>query len=187
MEVKLIVTSGKNAGKEIPIRGPRLFIGRAKDCHVRPHSDTVSSHHCVIVAQNGTAIVRDLGSHNGTFVNGSRVGSRFELHHGDRIGVGPLEFEVRFEAAGGDKAAVDADLDLDRWLHDPDALADDTVTAAETTTSPRPGSDKVQQGDGPVKVAGVWSKSRFKPQSTNPADAADATLKKFFGGRPPTR
>lgn len=49
MEAILIVASGKNAGRKIAVRGPKFFIGRAEDCQLRPTSDLVSRHHCVIM------------------------------------------------------------------------------------------------------------------------------------------
>ena len=54
MEVKLVVTNGRHAGREIPIKGPKFFIGRAEDCHLRPGSDLVSRHHCVILVGKTT-------------------------------------------------------------------------------------------------------------------------------------
>ncbi len=95
MEVKLVVTNGRHAGREIPIKGPKFFIGRAEDCHLRPGSDLVSRHHCVIlVAENGVK-VRDFGSKNGTFVNGKQVSPESPLLPGDRLVVGQLDFDVR--------------------------------------------------------------------------------------------
>ena len=95
MEVKLVVTNGRHAGREIPIKGPKFFIGRAEDCHLRPGSDLVSRHHCVIlVAENGVK-VRDFGSKNGTFVNGKQVSPESPLMPGDRLVVGQLDFDVR--------------------------------------------------------------------------------------------
>ena len=73
MEVKLIVLHGKSAGKEVPVPGPKFFIGRAEDCHLRPQSDAVSRHHCAVLVEDGFVSVRDFGSKNGTFVNGERL------------------------------------------------------------------------------------------------------------------
>lgn len=103
MEVKLIVTSGRCVGQEIPVSGPKFFIGRGKDCQLRPHSDQVSRHHCVILVQAGRVAVRDLGSRNGTFVNGQPVKDEHELKMGDHLNVGPLDFEVRLGVPVGGK------------------------------------------------------------------------------------
>jgi len=95
MEVKLVVTNGRHAGREIPIKGPKFFIGRAEDCHLRPGSDLVSRHHCVILVSEDGVKVRDFGSKNGTFVNGDKVSPECRLMPGDRLLVGQLDFDVR--------------------------------------------------------------------------------------------
>lgn len=94
MEVKLKVCVGSNAGKELRIPGPKFLIGRAEDCHLRPKSDLISRHHCVLLIDENGAAVRDLGSRNGTIVNGERVVGERELIKGDNLKIGPLEFEI---------------------------------------------------------------------------------------------
>ncbi len=103
MEVKLILKSGKLAGKEIPVAQPVFRIGRAEDCHLRPHSEQVSRHHCEIVQEGGRVWVQDSGSRNGTWVNGQRITERKELKTGDRLLVGLLEFDVRIDIPLGGK------------------------------------------------------------------------------------
>lgn len=94
MEVKLKVLVGPNAGKEVPVVGNKFLIGRAEDCQLRPRSDLISRHHCVLMLEDSLLIVRDFGSKNGTIVNGERVMGERELSAGDRLQVGPLDFEV---------------------------------------------------------------------------------------------
>ncbi len=94
MEVKLIVANGKNVGQEIPVSGPKFLIGRADDCQLRPRSDVISRYHCVILVEEGFVSVRDFGSKNGTFVNDQQIMGEQELHDGDRLRVGQLEFDV---------------------------------------------------------------------------------------------
>jgi len=104
MEVKLVVTNGRHTGREIPIKGPKFFVGRAEDCHLRPGSDLVSRHHCVILVEDGLVAVRDFGSKNGTFVNGEQVMPEQELKDGDRLVIGQLDFNVKFVGAPVDEA-----------------------------------------------------------------------------------
>ncbi len=94
MEVRLIVANGKNVGQEIPVSGPKFLIGRADDCQLRPRSDVISRYHCVILVEEGFVSVRDFGSKNGTFVNDQQIMGEQELHDGDRLRVGQLEFDV---------------------------------------------------------------------------------------------
>ena len=104
MDFKLRILSGAKAGQELPIRVAKFFIGRAEDCHLRPHSDLISRHHCALIMQEMGATVRDFGSKNGTFVNDERVRGEQELKSGDTLKVGPLHFEVVLQAqVGGPK------------------------------------------------------------------------------------
>jgi pSer/pThr/pTyr-binding forkhead associated (FHA) protein len=103
MQVKLIVVHGKHAGQEVPVPGPKFFVGRAEDCDLRPQSDLISRHHCAILVEEGFVAVRDFGSKNGTYVNDQRVRTEAELKSGDRLKIGPLEFEVQLAVEVGGK------------------------------------------------------------------------------------
>lgn len=99
MEVRLKVLVGPNAGRELPVAGPKFLVGRAEDCQLRPKSDLISRHHCAILIEEALVTVRDFGSKNGTVVNGSRVRGEIELKNGDKLTIGPLEFEVCLRVA----------------------------------------------------------------------------------------
>ena len=94
MKVQLKVIGGSKAGQLISINVPKFLIGRADDCQLKPRSDLISRYHCVIISENGYVGIRDLGSKNGVFHNGKRVVIEEELKNGDKILIGPLEFEV---------------------------------------------------------------------------------------------
>jgi pSer/pThr/pTyr-binding forkhead associated (FHA) protein len=95
MEVQLKVLVGNNVGQVLKVPGPKFFVGRAEDCHLRPGSDLVSRHHCVLMLDGSSLVVRDFGSKNGTHVNGERISSETTLQNGDQLKIGPLEFEVQ--------------------------------------------------------------------------------------------
>ncbi len=103
MELTLKLLSGKSAGKDIKITTSKFLIGRADDCHLRPHSDLVSRHHCVVMMEDGFCAVRDFGSRNGTYVNDERIVGQKEIHNGDKLKVGVLEFEVELTSHVGGK------------------------------------------------------------------------------------
>ncbi|MCP4189564.1 MAG: FHA domain-containing protein [Planctomycetaceae bacterium] len=94
MSVKLKVLRGASSGKEVAIRGPRFFIGRSEECNLRANSDAISRKHCAITVEENGATIRDLGSRNGTFVNGSQIDGIHRIQMGDQLRVGPLEFLV---------------------------------------------------------------------------------------------
>jgi len=106
VKAKLVVVQGKPLGREVPLAMGRFLIGRGADCHLRPASELVSRHHCVLTVTADTIRVEDLGSTNGTLVNGRRIQSETELGHGDLLEIGPLAFALRMEEPAGAPAAV---------------------------------------------------------------------------------
>jgi pSer/pThr/pTyr-binding forkhead associated (FHA) protein len=114
-KVILTVTRGSLKGKTFVFPEPvRCTIGRAADCELslrhEPGNADVSRHHCVLEIDPPRARVRDLGSLNGTYVNGQKIGQRppflpaEDAHHegleacwllpGDQIQVGGVVFFV---------------------------------------------------------------------------------------------
>src|SRR5437763_10945066 len=94
-----------------------ISIGRASDCTIPIKDRYLSRRHAEIVISDGHWVLKDLGSANGTYLNGSRVENELRLHAGDRIRLG--DTEIVFETA---------EHNTDRLI----AVAD---TAASTTIS----------------------------------------------------
>lgn len=94
MIAKLIVASGKNAGRSIAVKRNKLLIGRAEQCDIRPLSEEVSRRHCAVTVGPAEVWVEDLGSRNGTYVNNQRIAERTKVADGDLIKVGSLELRV---------------------------------------------------------------------------------------------
>ena len=72
----LVATKGPNAGQRFALDGDGTLIGRQPDVAVYLDSLSVSRHHARIVCQHGAYFVEDLGSSNGTYVNGVRIAGR---------------------------------------------------------------------------------------------------------------
>jgi predicted component of type VI protein secretion system len=69
----------------VPAAGP-LILGRHSECQVRIAHDEASRRHARMTSDDyGGVSIEDLGSLNGTWVNGQRIGGRTRLNHGDRI------------------------------------------------------------------------------------------------------
>ena len=135
MQVKLRVMQGAHAGREVAVSIAEFMIGRGEECHLRPRSDAISRRHCVILVGEKEVVIRDLGSKNGTLVNGQPVDGECVVQPGDQLQVGPLQFQIVVaHALGGTKrpaardvkevaartaasAADDVD-DIARWLED---------------------------------------------------------------------
>ena len=94
MKLSLVVASGVHEGKAIPVTVPQFAIGRDPQCQLRPASPSISKRHCALFVKGKQVLIRDFGSTNGTFVNGTLVEGEVPLKDGDEIKVGPLEFRV---------------------------------------------------------------------------------------------
>lgn len=113
--IKLTVLDGRLKGKEYVFDGQtRCLVGRAEDCDVRLPLDlehaNISRHHCLLEIDPPAVFIRDLGSRNGTFINGAKIGQRepqqeaenadpgafpaHELRNGDTVRVGHTVFQV---------------------------------------------------------------------------------------------
>lgn len=99
------------------LQGSMISIGRASDCSIPIKDRYLSRRHAEILSAEGHWVLKDLGSANGTYLNGSRVERDQRLRAGDRIRLG--DTEIVFETS---------EHNTDRFL----AVAD---TAASTTIS----------------------------------------------------
>ena len=89
----VVVTRGPLAGRCYAV-GTELIVGR-QDADLLIDDPQASRRHAVVRAIDGQLQVEDLGSANGTFVNGARVDGPQSLRHGDEIGIGPVVLEAR--------------------------------------------------------------------------------------------
>jgi chromosome segregation ATPase len=91
-------------------RGP-ITIGRAPENRVVLRDNDVSRHHCVIESAGHGCIIRDLGSHYGTRVNGVPITEPTPLRCGDQIGVGP--YVLAYVESGAESAIATGIADTD--------------------------------------------------------------------------
>ena len=92
---KLVLLQGGEA-TTYPLKNLPLQIGRHPDCGIQLDSNMVSRYHAEVRDEDGAFKIEDLGSGNGTFVNGKKTEGEYSLKDGDRIKLGPLL--LRFEA-----------------------------------------------------------------------------------------
>jgi hypothetical protein len=91
----LLVTSGSRAGSRVPLASDPISIGRAEDCTLVLGDDFVSSRHARLMPRNGSWLVEDLGSTNGTYLGQQRINRATPVGVGTPIRVGKTVLELR--------------------------------------------------------------------------------------------
>src|SRR5271166_7089963 len=82
-----------DGGPPVEVAKEMMLIGRQEECDLRLDHKSVSKMHCVIVKTDGLLLLRDLGSTNGTRVNGQRV-RRAALLPNDQLSIANYKFRV---------------------------------------------------------------------------------------------
>jgi pSer/pThr/pTyr-binding forkhead associated (FHA) protein len=205
MDIQLVVASGSKEGQVIPISGPKFIIGRADDCNLKPRSELISRYHCAIIAEDGYVAVRDLGSKNGVFINGTRVTTEQELQNGDRISVGPLEFFIHLSVSvkGQKKPKIesvsdavsrtveiqssksagqdDGESDIADWLSSSSGVDADQETKTIDVAS---SLEALRENKESAKLPADTPPTEKPARPATSSDAAANLLKNFFkGGR----
>lgn len=103
MAFQLVIAEGKEAGREFLFDQSSVVIGRTPECDVILYDAGVSRRHARIFDEGAGFHIEDLGSSNGTVVNGTKV-SKTALKDGDAITLGPVKFT--FAGVAGEVAEV---------------------------------------------------------------------------------
>jgi anti-anti-sigma factor len=149
----LIVQMGSSKGRPISVAGTTFLIGRSHDCQLRLRSPMVSKLHAAIERREGRIFLKDLGSTNGTIVNGRLLRSKeAEIHDGDRIQIGPVVATLATAAQREGGAKVEEQVA--EWLH-PSVPSSGTepIDALETAVIPTSGGESAEAGpDAQIKL-----------------------------------
>ncbi len=92
---RLIVVEGPLSGTTVPLSGVSVVIGRAPDCTLVVDDDYASTRHARIYPSGDEWFIEDLGSTNGTFVDGQRLAEPVALHPGTAVRIGQSVVEIR--------------------------------------------------------------------------------------------
>lgn len=142
MIAKLVICRKDGTRQDIEIKQGVTIVGRMPECEIRIPVSFVSRKHCRLVLKDEELAVQDLGSANGTYVNGQKT-METPLQAGDKLAIGPVRFTVQINGqpekipAPGEATALAADFiaenidsDVDETLppglefDDDDLLAD---------------------------------------------------------------
>src|SRR5438270_13880165 len=94
MDFELLIVQGRSATNTIKLNDGVTTIGRHDECQLRIKSSQVSRKHCELFEKKGLLLVKDLGSSNGTYVNGKRIQEQRVLEPGDELTVGQVTLKV---------------------------------------------------------------------------------------------
>ncbi|MGA2498322.1 MAG: FHA domain-containing protein [Tepidisphaeraceae bacterium] len=103
MAIQVVLVMFRSDGERRSFSLPRTItvVGRREDCDLRIPLAEVSRKHCRIINENDTLRVEDLGSSNGTFVNGERA-QEAAINAGDTLAIGPVTFVVQVNGVPAD-------------------------------------------------------------------------------------
>lgn len=88
----------QGGGDPVPLLKKKLLVGRRDSCDIALGFQNVSSRHCELELVDGYWLVRDLGSSNGTKVNGVRVRSKWVLP-GDELSIAKHRYKIDYNVA----------------------------------------------------------------------------------------
>lgn len=130
MNVRFVVTKPAAKAKTFPVRLP-ILVGRGEEAKFRIQQDRVSRKHCEFFEQDGRVYLRDLGSTNGTLLDGELMETsvKVPLESGAIVKVGSLEFRVEFDSSTATAPS--------RPVADVDVVSDLTVGMAQAADSER--------------------------------------------------
>lgn len=119
-------------GAPIEVAKDMSLIGRGEECDIRLDHKSISKIHCVLVKTDGVLLIRDLGSTNGTRVNGTRI-RRAVLLPNDKLSIANRHFRALFGAALNDvEPEKTLHLGVGECLPDVKLPAGDAAAAADS-------------------------------------------------------
>lgn len=104
-QFQLVMRSGPTPGATFSLEGDQLIIGRDSSSGVAINDAEISRKHARLTFQGGKYVLEDLGSTNGTFVNGQRLASPVVLKPGDVVSFGE-QIVLMYEALSADPGAT---------------------------------------------------------------------------------
>jgi pSer/pThr/pTyr-binding forkhead associated (FHA) protein len=104
-QFQFVMRSGPTPGVTFPLEGDQLTIGRDSSNGVAVNDPEVSRKHARLSFQGGKYVIDDLGSTNGTFVNGQRIAGPVVLKPGDVVSLGE-QIVLMYDAINMDPGAT---------------------------------------------------------------------------------
>ena len=171
MDAKLIVVGGKTSKGSVALELPTV-IGRSREIGLTVAHPMISRRHCELFEADGLLMVRDLGSLNGTVIDGRRI-KESPLPPESEFAIGPLTFRAQYEYEGDLNALPDV------VLADPVAPQPEQQESWSDSPDPEPvgeavSSDPLTEGAPAANEAEVELSSHEDLQGEQPAGVEEA-------------
>jgi hypothetical protein len=141
-QFQFVMRSGPNTGKIFPLEAPEIIIGREASNGVAINDAEISRKHAKLSLHGSAYVIQDLGSTNGSFVNGQRITGTQVLNPGDTVSFGE-NIVLIYEAAQDPNATVISSAQA------PKTLAPARKPASAPAPTPSPVQAQVYSGQVP--------------------------------------
>ncbi len=158
MPYQLVVIKGRSSSQTLKVNPEGVTtVGRQDGCQIRISSSQVSRKHCELFEKKGLLLVKDLGSSNGTVVNGKKIDGQQVLEPGNMLTIGAITFRIErtdvpgaatpsepdrkpsdtavADAVGAEVAGGEDDMEIDFEVED-ETLHDSSLEAEDLATEP---------------------------------------------------
>ncbi len=127
MEAKLVVVAGDSQASQYDLHLPAV-IGRSRSTDLRLGHPLISRQHCEVFEAEGTLMVRDLGSLNGTYVGDTRIAEQaMPVQPGELLTIGPVTFRAEYAAVAAAHDSAAGWESQSQTIDDPLPMAPDDV------------------------------------------------------------
>jgi pSer/pThr/pTyr-binding forkhead associated (FHA) protein len=163
--IKLEIVGGPDAGKKKRFKGVRMVVGRTPGVDLQLSDQSVSRRHIELIHSDDGTLLRDLGSGNGTRLNGKKITADTMLSHGDEIQIGKTKLKFVDDLAAFKKAREESEK-KDAKKAEPDEEENAEAKGAE---SPAEGEEASTEAEG----EDVAASSDEKPEGEEVAAAEE--------------
>ena len=195
MGFQLVIAEGKEAGREFEFDQASVLIGRTNECDVILYETGVSRKHAQISEEEGSFFIEDLGSSNGTRVNGETISGRLALKSGDAISLGPVSFNfkpVEIEPTdtepnaveGGAHTRVVSIAELKKSRNKGVVGLSKDASRDEVSEMGRRGTQMLPTLKGPRPSADAPARRTSRPSGLKPQPSAPRGITRSSGSRP---
>jgi predicted component of type VI protein secretion system len=168
MDYQLYVVRGRSTSEALRLLQGVTTVGRHDECQIRIKSSQVSRRHCELFEKKGLLLIRDLGSANGTFVNGKKIEGQRVLEPGDELTIGQVKLRVAKIGEGAPQRGAPAAPAGETAVAEAIGVIDDNEEEFEIDFDDEP--EAPTQTEAPAAAAaGPKKEAPAAPKKTEPA------------------